>query len=380
MQDGERRAWLRLALTPGLGAEATRRLLGRFGLPTALFSGAASHAALVETVGRAGADALSGPPEPELAGALQRTEDWIAGAPRRSLVTLADPDYPRSLLQLADAPALLYAEGDRGLLQRPALAIVGSRHATRQGEQNARAFALELGRAGWCIVSGLAAGIDAAAHRGALAAGSGTVALLGTGPDTVYPAANRPLAASIAQEGLLLTEYAVGTAPLARNFPRRNRLIAALARGVLVVEAALRSGSLITARLAAEMGRDVFAIPGSIHAPLARGCHRLIRDGAALVESAQDVLDQLGPATAASAGRAAQPPRDEPGRGAPVPLPAGAAPLLAALGHDPADIDTLVLRTGMDAGMVCAGLLELELARRVERLAGNRYQRIEGGA
>jgi DNA processing protein len=380
MLAGERAAWLRLVLTPGLGAGAARTLLDRFGLPTALFCDTVDHAALVDAVGTEGALALTRPPDEPLATALQRTQDWLDGGPRRSLVTLADTDYPRPLLQLPDAPALLYAEGDRALLARPALAIVGSRNATRQGEQNAAAFAAGIGRAGWCVVSGLAAGIDAAAHRGALESGSGTIALMGTGADIIYPAGNRPLAAAIAREGLLLSEYPIGTAPLARNFPRRNRLIAALARGVLVVEAALRSGSLITARLAADMGREVFAIPGSIHSPLARGCHRLIRDGAALVESTQDVFEQLGWARSLPAAlppRAAQTASPEPG--APDPG-ATAAPLLAALGHDPADIDTLALRTGMDPGKVAAGLLELELARRVERLAGNRYQRLHGPA
>jgi len=380
MLAGERAAWLRLVLTPGLGPGATRTLLDRFGLPTALFRGSVDHAALVDAVGTEGALALTRPPDEPLATALQRTQQWLDGGPRRSLVTLADADYPRPLLQLPDAPALLYAEGDRALLARPALAIVGSRNATRQGEQNAAAFAAGIGRAGWCVVSGLAAGIDAAAHRGALESGSGTIALMGTGADIIYPAGNRPLAAAIARDGLLLSEYPIGTAPLARNFPRRNRLIAALARGVLVVEAALRSGSLITARLAADMGREVFAIPGSIHSPLARGCHRLIRDGAALVESTQDVFEQLGWARALPAGLAPRAPQQASAEAdAPDPA-AAAAPLLAALGHDPADIDTLALRTGMDPGKVAAGLLALELARRVERLAGNRYQRLHGPA
>jgi DNA processing protein len=371
MQGEERAAWLRLALTPGVGPAAARTLLREFGLPTALFDGGVSYARLARAAGERVAGALLGDPSDALAASLRQAQAWLDGGEARALVSLADPDYPAGLTGLADAPILLYAEGRRELLGAPALAIVGSRNATRQGEQNAAAFAEHLGRAGLCIVSGLASGIDAAAHRGALASGTGTIAILGTGSDIAYPAANRALAAHIARDGLLLSEYAVGTPALSHNFPRRNRLIAALGHGVLVVEAALHSGSLITARLAAELGREVFAIPGSIHSPLARGCHRLIRDGAKLVESAQDVLEELrGSRAAAPAETAAA---ETGGSG-------GEDALLAALGHDPADVDTLALRTGRDAGDVAASLLALELAGRVERLAGNRYQRLAGPA
>lgn len=367
MQAEERAAWLRLTLTPGLRPSAARALLADFGLPTALFCGAAGVAALARHVGESLAAALHAPASTDVEEALQRALAWLDAAPNRSLVTLADGDYPPTLLILSDPPLLLYAEGDRELLGRPALAIVGSRNATRQGELNAAAFAAYLGQAGLCIVSGMAGGIDAAAHRGALDAGADTIGVLGTGSDIVYPQANRSLAAAIARKGLLISELPVGTPPVPHNFPRRNRLIAALARGVLVVEAAAQSGSLITARIAAELGREVFAIPGSIHSPLARGCHRLIRDGAKLVESASDILDEL---RWSEAGVPASAPRDA------ADLSAAGQAVLAALGHDPAAIDALMLRTGLDAGEVAAVLLELELAHRIERLPGGRFQRL----
>jgi DNA processing protein len=369
MQADERAAWLRLALTPGIGPVSARALLREFGLPGALFDGSVPRARLAEAAGEPAARALRGEPPREISAALERTERWLAEAPERFLLSLADADYPPGLLQLGDAPILLYGHGRRELLGMPAIAIVGSRGATRQGAENAASFAACLGRAGLCIVSGMARGIDAAAHRGALDAGCATIAVLGTGCDRVYPASHRALAAELASRGLLLTEFELGARPLADHFPRRNRLIAALSRGVLVVEAALHSGSLITARIGAELGREVFAIPGSIHSPQARGCHRLIRDGAKLVESAQDVLEELrwpmhppAPSGAAAAdGPALQP---------------GHARLLEAIGHDPADIDTLCRRTALDPGSVAAMLLELELAGDVERVAGDRYQRL----
>jgi DNA processing protein len=304
--------------------------------------------------------------------AIATAETWLAAAPENTLLTLADADYPRALLETSDPPPLLFACGRRDLLARPALAIVGSRSCTHQGRQTAEEFARALAQAGLTIVSGLATGIDAAAHRGALqaldaGATASTIAVVGTGIDLVYPASQRALAAAIRANGLLLSEFAPGTPALAHNFPRRNRIIAGVARGVLVVEAALRSGSLITARLAAELGREVFAIPGSIHSPTARGCHRLIKQGAKLVESARDVLDELHlPAAAAAAPAAAK--------------PAALAPaqqrVLTALGRDPVDLDTLALRCDGDTGSLSATLLELELAQYVERLPGNRYQRL----
>ena len=365
IDDSERRAWLRLALTQGVGARAKLDLLSSFGLPAAIFE--AGRSALVRVVGEQNASALQAA-EPE--DAIDRALQWLYADPSRSLLTLADADYPELLLQLPDPAAVLYLQGRRELLGPPALAIVGSRNASRQGELNARAFAAHLGSCGLTIVSGLARGIDAAAHLGALEAGAATIAVLGTGADITYPASNRALTERIGRDGLLLSEYPLSTPGVASNFPRRNRLIAAMARGVLVVEASLQSGSLITARLAAELGREVMAIPGSIHSPLARGCHRLIRDGARLVESAQDVLQELRleslrPIAPAADAAPAATLRDE--------------ALLEAIGFDPVDLDTLSQRTGLDSGALSARLLELELTQDIERLAGNRYQRLGRG-
>jgi DNA processing protein len=362
----ERHGWLRLCLTPGVGAASARQLLAAFGLPGAIFD--VGRASLARVAGEPVARAVRAPQSPETAEAIALTDRWLQIESSASLVTLADPDYPAPLLQLPDPPLVLYVQGRRELLGRAALAIIGSRSATRQGEATAEAFASHLSRCGLTIVSGLARGIDAAAHRGALDSEAGTVAVLGTGADVIYPASHAALAAQIRQRGLTLTELPLGTAALAHNFPRRNRLIAALSRGVLVVEAALHSGSLITARFAAELGREVMAMPGSIHSPVARGCHRLIRDGARLVESAQDVLDELHiPATAPAASPAAAPASE------------ALAAVLHAMGHDPVDLDTLAQRTGRSPGTLSAQLLELELTQDVERLPGNSYQRLRRG-
>ena len=372
MDAAEHNAWLRLLLTPGIGPRTAHELLAAFGLPHEVFS--ASRAALSRHVAPELADRLYAPPGAAVEAAIAGAERWLDASADRSLLTLADPDYPRALLETADPPAALFAWGRRDVLAAPALAIVGSRSCTQQGRETAHAFARSLAHSGLNIVSGLAVGIDAAAHRGALeaateSAAASTIAVIGTGIDVVYPASQRGLAEAIRARGLLLSEFALGTPALAHNFPRRNRIIAGLARGVLVVEAALRSGSLITARLAAEMGREVLAIPGSIHSPTARGCHRLIRDGAKLVESAQDVLDELHlPARAV-------PVADE-GTRMPEQMSAELRAVLAALGHDPVDLDTLAQRCARGAGSLSAALLELELAQYVERLPGNRYQRL----
>ena len=365
MQRAERAAWLRLALTPEIGPRAARTLLAAYGLPDAVFE--AGRDSLGRHLGEPLAGIVASPAGDAVAAAVRAAERWLDLDPSHALLTLADDDYPPLLLAAADPPPALFAVGRRQLLSKPALAIVGSRSATQQGMDNAEAFAQHLARAGLTIVSGMALGIDAAAHRGALkalddGADASTIAVLGTGVDVVYPASNRPLAEAIRSRGLLLSEFALGTPAIARNFPRRNRIISALARGVLVVEAALRSGSLITARLAAEGGREVFALPGSIHSPTARGCHRLIKEGAKLVESAQDILDELRIDARITDSRA--------------PRPAAHGALLAALGFDPVDLDTLVARTGRDTGSLAAELLELELAQDVERLPGNRYQRL----
>jgi len=278
-------------------------------------------------------------------------------------LSIGDSAYPAVLLQTADPPLLLYVHGDAALLNRRSLAIVGSRNASAQGVDNARSFAAHLSQKGWTIVSGLAFGIDGAAHEGGLSGPGSTVAVVGTGLDRVYPARHRGLAHRIAASGALVSEFAPGTPPIAANFPIRNRIIAGLSRGTLVVEAAVQSGSLITARLAAEAGREVFAVPGSIHAPLSRGCHALIRQGAKLVENAADILEELQPGEAAPLATAA------------VPDDTPADRVLEALGHDPVSLDALCARTGWSAQELSARLLELELEERVVRLPGGLYQR-----
>jgi len=352
-----RDAWAALALRP-LGNAAWVALLKAFDGPAAIV--AATRTQLERVVDAESVAALT---EPVDADALARTRDWLA-LPGNDLLTWDDPDYPGALLELGFAPPVLFFRGRRELLNRPALSIVGSRSASAQGLDNARAFARTLSDAGLTIVSGLALGVDAAAHEGALAGASSTVAVVGTGLDRVYPAHNRELAHAIAARGALLSEFVPGTPPRAMNFPRRNRLISGLSRGVLVVEAALRSGSLITARYAGEQGREVFAIPGSIHSTLAKGCHRLIREGAKLVETAEHVLEELGMAAGVGALQT--------GQAAPM---SDGHPLLAALAGDPVDFDTLVARTGLPADEVAAELTGLELAGRVEARPGGRWQR-----
>lgn len=353
--------WLRLSLTPGLGAAAIRKLLGQFGLPENIL--AASRTQLERIAGPAAA-ALLRPEETE--AAVQRALHWVQ-APGHAVVTLADAAYPKLLLEIPDPPPLLYAVGRLELLNRPSLAVVGSRNASAQGARNAEAFAHAFSAAGLTIVSGLAAGIDAAAHRGGLAADGSTIAVLGTGVDTIYPRQHTDLAERIAASGLLLSEFALGSAAAAHHFPRRNRLISGLSLGCLVVEAALASGSLITARAALEQGREVFAIPGSIHSPLSKGCHALIKQGAKLVESAEDLLAELGTFR-----------RDVSATRAPAATPAKQAehPLLTHMGFDPVDVDSLCARCGMAADRVSAELLRLELEGRVATLPGGTYQRL----
>jgi DNA processing protein len=287
--DGRVEAWAWLQLVPGLSTDALVSLLKALGGPVAVRG--ASQATLSRCVSGPIAAALRKGPEPRL---LERTLSWLAAA-GHALVAWDDTDYPAALLALADPPPAFYYIGRRELLPRAAIAIVGSRNATPEGLGHAEAFATALSAAGFTIVSGLSGGIDAAAHRGGLAAAGSSVAVVGTGLDRIYPPGNRSLAERLASEGGLLSEFALGTAPLAANFPRRNRLIGGLCRGVLVVEATLSSGAVGTARLAAAQGREVFAIPGSIHSPFSKGSHRLIKDGAKLVETVDDVLDELRP-------------------------------------------------------------------------------------
>lgn len=358
MADANLEDWLRFSLVSGIGGAYQRRLLKAFGSPGAALgasSGAISAVLPASAVAawRTGADP----------GAIALTLDWV-DQPGNHVLALGDERYPTPLLETADPPTVLYAKGRVDLLQTPSIAIVGSRNATPQGRDTARAFARALGSAGLTIVSGLALGIDAAAHEGGLGTPGSTVAVVGTGLDVVYPARNRDLAHRIAADGVLLSEFSLGTGAIAANFPRRNRLISGLSRGVLVVEAAIRSGSLSTARFAGEQGREVLAIPGSIHSPLSRGCHALIKQGAKLVESAEDVLEELGLGVV--------------GASLPVAVATTDDPLLDAMGHDPCDLDALVARTGLAIDALQVRLAELELDGVVACLPGGRFQRLPG--
>jgi DNA processing protein len=326
-------------LTPEVGNAAARRLLAAFGLPQAVFG--QSPAALGQLVTAAQARAMRGEPE-ALAAQVEATWQWLQDshpAGRRRILTLADPAYPAGLLNTEDPPLMLYLTGALRVPWPAGIAVVGSRNPTPQGLANARAFSRSLAQAGFTVVSGLALGVDAAAHEGALEGASPgqmpTIAVVGTGLDCVYPRQHLELAHRISQNGLLVSEYPLGTPPLPANFPKRNRIIAALSQGTVVVEAALRSGSLITARQAAEQGKDVFAIPGSIHSPQSRGCHALLKQGAKLVESAQDVLEEISPP---AGHRPDRPPPEQTGH-------SRESGLLSALGFDPVSLDALVART-----------------------------------
>lgn len=360
----DRADWLRLTLTPGIGGERQRQLLAAFGPPEAIFS--ASHAALSRVIGNALATRLH---QVDLAEPVAKALTW-ADAVDHHLLTLDGPDYPKALLETPDPPALLYAKGRLDLVNRPSLAIVGSRSATPQGLATAKAFARVLSQTGLAIVSGLALGIDASAHEGALEDDGKTIAVVGTGADRIYPARNEKLAREIARSGLILSEFPLGTPPAAHNFPRRNRLIAGLSRGVLVVEAALGSGSLITARLAAEMGREVFAVPGSIHSPLSKGCHRLIRDGAKLIETAEDVLEELNIPISHAAAQHQDP------QSAVISADSEGSKVLSTMGFDPVEGDVLALRCGLTTDALYAILLTMELDGLVARLPGGRFQRL----
>lgn len=368
MHPADLSAWLRLLLTPGVGRDTARRLLAAFGSPEAVWQQAPSAWRAVTSPRIA--QALAEVPD-TLEEAHTRLQVWLTEGEHRHVITLGDAAYPPELLHTEDPPLLLYLLGQPAALQHPLrLAIVGSRNPTPQGAINARQFAQALGRAGVCIVSGLALGVDGAAHEGALDAGAPSLAVVGTGLDRVYPSRHRDLAHRLVEHGALISEYPLGTPPLSAHFPQRNRIIAGLSQGTLVVEAALQSGSLITARQAAEQGREVFAIPGSIHSPQARGCHALIRQGAKLVESAQDILDELR----------------VPDPLAPLPTPAAEpapAPvdddLLDRMGFDPVGLDALQARCGLDTATLQARLLELELDGHIARLPGGLLQRTGQG-
>jgi DNA processing protein len=370
-------AWLRLERTSGIGPRTAVKLLEAFGSIDAIL--AAGRDALAAHLGPAQARALCAPASSEVPRLLDAALRWQE-TPGQRVLALGEPGYPELLANIPDPPLLLYIKGRVELLDAPMLAVVGSRNASTQGKATALGFAASLSGAGLCIVSGLALGIDAAAHEGALRGSGGTVAVVGTGPDLVYPARNRPLCERIGVEGCILSEYPVGTPPLPGNFPKRNRIISGLAAGVLVVEAASQSGSLITARQAAEQGREVFAIPGSIHASLAKGCHILIREGAKLVDTAADVLEAMAQSPLARwhspprAGVKSAPASAQAGLDSPVSSAAGA--LLAALGHGPVEPDTLLASLGLSPALLSSQLLALELGGMLERLPGGRVQRV----
>ena len=334
-------------------------------MPQDIFS--ASYKALTKTVPEKLAGQLHAPVPDNIMALVEKTFSWLS-QPGNTILTLADSRYPKKLLQIPDPPLMLYVKGRLDLLSTDAIAIVGSRNATAQGALDAENFANSLGQTGLTIISGMALGIDAAAHRGGLKSPGSTVAVIGTGADIVYPARNHALAHQIADEGCIISEFPLGTSPMPANFPRRNRIISGLAEGILVVEAAAQSGSLITAKLALEQGRDVFAVPGSIHSPLSRGCHALIRQGAKLVETAEDVLSELKhqmPVTDNTAYGTVQTNGQSP-----------VSPILADMGFDPVDMDTLCQRYSMDAATLSAELLNLELMGQVESLPGGYYRRL----
>jgi DNA processing protein len=398
-------AWLRLSLATGLKPAALRLLLTAFGLPEAILQ--QDHETLAAIAGEAAARAALAPVGPEFDAQLDAVIAWRE-LPDNHLVTLDDPAYPPALLTMPDPPPLLYIKGRLELLHTRAVALVGSRSATPQGMDDAERFARTFSAAGVTVVSGLAQGIDGAAHRGGLEGVGSTVAVIGTGADLVYPAAHHALARQIAVQGAILSEWPLGTPARAANFPQRNRLIAGLVSGVLIVEAAMRSGSLITARLANEMGRDVFALPGSIHAPLSRGCHRMIKQGAKLVETPDEVLEELGFAKAAPVPASAR--REKSATHAVCSAAADLAAmarapgeesaqtvaqvrasnmtgssnpdaqrLLAALGYAPTPLEILATRTEMDHALLQTTLLQLELAGEVCALPGGRYTRASHG-
>jgi len=371
----ELRAWLTVLRTPGLGQGGLREALAAAdGRIDAALARLRRQAAALDEGAAAWLDA---PDEVRLAADLA----WLA-EPGHRLLRCTEADFPPLLETIPQPPAALFVAGDAGLLLHPQVAIVGARGASPAGLEHARRFARALALAGFTVTSGMADGIDGAAHAAALDAGCATVAVVGTGPDRVYPRKHHALAQRIAAQGAVVSEFPPGTAARADHFPRRNRLISGLALGTVVVEAGLQSGSLITARLAGEQGREVFALPGSIANPLARGCHRLIRDGARLVEEPAEVIEALAPAARALgvelAERLARPDAPSPARDGGWRDDPDYRRLLDALGHDPATLDELVRRSGLAAAALSSMLLMLELEGRVAGLPGNRYQCMPG--
>lgn len=385
MSPQDLRDWLHLLASVSRGG--ARRLLTRHGSPGAVHqAGRSGWGGLLDA---GDADRLARP-HADLDARVRRTEAWLAGGDRRSILLLGDPDYPNPLLQTADPPLMLYLEGRRELLNTRCVAVVGSRQPSALGDENARHFAAGLGEAGICVVSGLAQGIDGAAHEAALNTPGGTIAVLGTGPDKVYPLGHEDLARHIGRRGLLVSEYFVGTPPVPTNFPLRNRIIAGLSEGCLVVEAAMKSGSLITARQASEAGREVFAIPGPIHAPQSKGCHHLLKQGACLVQSLEDLLSELPVGgLPRNEALALEEPSPKAPKSAPTPVPKSAPapeaaaapdsakdhPLLRAIGQETVSLEELSQRSGWPQDELNATLLDLELDGHIARLPGALFQR-----
>lgn len=361
--------WLRLLLTPGVGSVKARKLLATFGSPEAIFK--QSLPALGQIISSKQVDAILTPP-PGYEQARHQLRNWLDQNPAHHVLPLGHIHYPQKLLETPDPPILLFANGNLDLLRRPALAIVGSRNPTPQGKETAQDFARSFSRQGITIVSGLALGIDGISQQAAIQESGSTIAVLGTGIDRVYPASHHALTHQIAQKGLLLSEYPLGTAPTTHNFPKRNRIIAGLSLGTLVVEATVHSGSLITAKMAAEMGREVFAIPGSIHSPQSKGCHWLIKQGAKLVETAQEIIEELriprvdtgAPEHTSSVTTTENPPNST------------TQTILQAIGQGPTSFDAITQRTGLDAALLQTELLMLELNQQIARLPGGLFQQL----
>ncbi|MDP2152758.1 MAG: DNA-processing protein DprA [Methylotenera sp.] len=363
----EKSLWVGLGSISGVGSQTYCNLLKAFGSPANVY--AASLSQLKEVVSANIATLINKGVDQEHFSSLAQ---WLS-SPDNHLVTLADAEYPQSLLEISDPPPYLYAKGNLALLNQPSIAIVGSRNASVQGEKNAEAFAYDLSHHGLCIVSGLALGIDGAAHRGALSANGATIAVVGTGLDIVYPAKHRELAHQIVEHGLIVSEFALGTPSKPQNFPKRNRIISGLSLGCLVVEANIQSGSQITARMAAEQGREIFAIPGSIHSPMSKGCHQLIKQGAKLVDCLQDITEELKIHTRIDVTSSNAPEHqvaDGTTTGSSEQL------LLDTMGFDPAPLERLVTLTGLTVAEVSSMLMLLELEGKIASLSGGQYQKI----
>lgn len=366
--------WLGLSQIDGLGGQTLCQLLREFGSPAQIYQ--ASPSQLKQVVSTTIAHKIVKGLDVD---AIQPTLYWLQHAGNH-VVTLADAHYPQLLLQISNPPPILYAKGQLEWLNHPSIAMVGSRSSTPQGEKNAEDFATSLSNFGLCVVSGLALGIDGAAHRGALKAtannAAGTIAVVGTGLDIVYPAKHRDLAHKIVQRGLIISEFHLGTPSKAQNFPRRNRIISGLSLCCLVVEANVQSGSLITAKLALEQGREVFAIPGSIHSPVAKGCHLLIKQGAKLVENTQDIMDELSIDSASLVKIEAKLTSEVNGDSVDSEQFSETDTLIQAMGHDPITMDTLIRLTSLTTEKISAMLMMLELEGKVATVSGGQYQRV----